>query len=113
MSTYNKGQIQNGIFIVFFVVAAILFLTGNVKIAWVVIVIGAVIIGFVLVSQNRKQDKSAPTLDQDDVTQFKISFSEKSTKELIAIYVKRGTDEYRAEAIEAVRQILVERKELK
>ena len=113
MSTNKQEQIQTGIFIIFFIVAVILFMTGNAKIALIVIVIGVVILGFLLVSQKRKQDKSAGTLDQKDVAQFKTSFSEKSTKELISIYVKRGTDEYRSEAIEAVRQILVDRKELK
>jgi ABC-type bacteriocin/lantibiotic exporter with double-glycine peptidase domain len=113
MGTYNKGQIQNGIFIFFFVVAAILFLTGNAKIAGIVIVIGAVIIGFILLSQKRKRDRSAQPLDQKEVAKFKTLFSQKLSGELKAIYAKRVTDEYQAEAIEAVRKILVERSELK
>jgi cell division protein FtsW (lipid II flippase) len=113
MNTNKQALIQNGILIVFFTVAAILFLIGNANIAWIVIVIGVVILGFFLVSQKRKTNKSAGTLDQKDVAQFKTSFSEKSTKELIAIYAKRVTDEYQDEAIEAVRLILMERQELK
>jgi cell division protein FtsW (lipid II flippase) len=112
MSTNKQEWIQNGIIIVFFVVAAVLFLTGNAKISLIVIMIGVVILGFFLVSQKRKKDKSAGTLDQRDVAQFKKSFSEKATGELKTIYAKRVTDEYQDEAIEAARQILVERREL-
>jgi len=112
MSTNKQEWIQNGIFIVFFVVAVILFMTGNSKIAWIVIMTGVVIIGFLLISQKRKQDKSDRSLDQREVAQFKTMFSEKSLNELKAIYAKRLTDEYRSETIEAVRQILVERREL-
>jgi hypothetical protein len=112
MSRHNQDWIQNGILVAFIVVAAILFLTNNAKIAWLVIVIGVVTLGILLVSRMRKRDKSARTLDQKDIAQFKILFSEKSAGELKTIYAKRATDEYQDEAIEAVRQILVERREL-
>jgi hypothetical protein len=57
MSARTQGQIPTGISIAFAVVTAILFQTGNAKVAWVVIVVGAVILGLVLASQKRKEDK--------------------------------------------------------
>jgi cell division protein FtsW (lipid II flippase) len=113
MGANKQCQIQTGSFIVFFVVALILFLTGKSKIAWIIIVIGVIILGFAFIIQRVKQDKLGQDLDYKDVAQFKKSFSSFSTGDLKAIYAKRVTDEYQDEAIEAVRQILAERQELK
>jgi hypothetical protein len=54
MSSQNQGQIPIGISIVFAVVTAILFKTGNAKVAWAVIIVGALILGLVLGSQKHK-----------------------------------------------------------
>ncbi len=50
-------QIPTAISVAFAAITAILFQTGNSKVAWVVIIVGAVILGLALGRQKRKQDK--------------------------------------------------------
>jgi len=52
-------QIPTGISIAFAAITAILFQTGNSKVAWVVIIVGAVILGLVLGNQKRNQDRES------------------------------------------------------
>jgi uncharacterized membrane protein YgaE (UPF0421/DUF939 family) len=52
-------------------------------------------------------------VNEKDVADLTETFSAKSTEELKFIYAKHHTDEYRAEAYEAVRRLLIARKELK
>jgi hypothetical protein len=111
MSKNAEKMTMIGILFFLAVIAVTLFILGNFKIAWIIIIIGAAILGILLVYKGRS-GKLTLSLDQTDVMQFKSMFSEKSSKELKAIYAKRLNGEYRDEAIEAVRQILVERREL-
>ncbi len=83
--------------------------------------VGLGILGVLLilyqVSSDRKrkpqQEEAKRALDEKDIAQLGASFAERATDELKAIYSKSATDEYRTEAIEAVRRILTKRGELK
>lgn len=109
MAKNIQGNIATGIFITCTVVAVILFIPGNVKISIVIIVIGIVVPGLIFASRKSKQDRSELRLDHREVAQFKKMLSKKTSKELKALYAQRIADNYRPEAIEAIRQILVER----
>lgn len=59
LSANAQGQIPTGTSIAFAFVTAMLFRTGNAKVAWVVIVVGALVLGFILRNQKRKQEKES------------------------------------------------------
>jgi hypothetical protein len=57
VSPQGQGQIPMGISIILAVITAVLFQTGNAKAAWVIIIVGGVILGLVLGGRKLKQDK--------------------------------------------------------
>lgn len=108
-----QGNFATGIIIAYTVIAVILFQPGNVKISSVIIMIGIVILGLIFVSRISKRDRSTQRLNHREVAQFKKMLLKKTSKELEVLFTECIADNYRAEAIEAVRQILVERMRLR
>lgn len=69
--------------------------------------------GITLSADGASENNGQRPINQKDLAQLRETFSSRSTQDLKAIYAKRNPEEYRPEALEAVRCILVERGELK
>ncbi|MDP2647282.1 MAG: hypothetical protein Q8P24_20305 [Desulfobacterales bacterium] len=63
--------------------------------------------------EGKIESKRQEPINEKDLAQLSETFSSRSNEDLKAIYAKRDTDEYRQEAVETVRRILVGRGELK